>query len=91
VTITVYTVNTNKSPNQSIENTAKAESVSPKLKRKFRQKKYLTSDDVKQTIAGVNTSINNNDVEFVNLLDYVEQDSEILLARSNSKPSLRVN
>jgi hypothetical protein len=51
----------------------------------------LTSGDVKQTTAGISTSINNNDVEFDNLLDYVDQDNEVLLAVPISKTSQRVN
>jgi hypothetical protein len=88
--IIAYTVNANTSPNQSIDNTVIAGSDNPQPKRKFRQNKYLSSDELKETTAGVSTSIN-NDVEFDNLLDYVDQDSEVLAIMPNNKSSLRMD
>lgn len=56
----------NQRKDQSIENTASSSKAEPK--KKFRQNKYVCSDEVKHKEVKVDESHDN-------LLDYVEQDS----------------
>lgn len=86
-----YTMNTGKPHNDSIEKSVgpiPGNSTLPK--KNFRHTKYaLCSDEIKQQTTGVSASASNQDVEYDNLLDYIDQDTDFPGLLPVVKPSLK--